>query len=85
MTDDTLLRFDLPTVRRKKVSTDFGGKLISSDGTLVLLREPQRRLGLAEMLAGRMRDRCNPATVPVATPMAPVACRRDAVTVSPTL
>ena len=39
MTDDTLLPFDLPAVRRKKVTASFDGGLISSDGGLVLLRE----------------------------------------------
>ena len=38
MTEDTLLPFDLPAVQRKKVSADFEGGLISSDGGLVLLR-----------------------------------------------
>ena len=63
MTEDTLLPFDLPAVRRKKVTADFGGGLISSDGGLVLLREAERRLRLAETLAGCIRDRRDPATV----------------------
>ena len=40
MTEDSLLPFDLPAVRRKKVTADFEGGLISSDGGLVLLRGP---------------------------------------------
>ena len=63
MTEDTLLPFDFPAVRRKKVTADFDGGLISSDGGLVLLREAERRLRLADTLAGRMRDRRDPATV----------------------
>jgi len=63
MTDDSLLPFDLPAVRRKKVTAAFDGGLISSDGGLVLLREAERRLGLAELLAGCVRDRRNPALV----------------------
>ncbi len=63
MTDDTLLPFDLPAVRRKKVTASFDGGLISSDGGLVLLREVERRLGLAELLAGCLRDRRDPALV----------------------
>ena len=63
MTDDSLLPFDLPAVRRKKVSAAFDGGLISSDGGLVLLREAERRLGLAETLAGCIRDRRNRAQV----------------------
>ena len=57
MTDDTLLPFDLPAVRRKKVTVAFDGGLISSDGGLVLLREEERRLSLADLLAGCLRDR----------------------------
>ena len=44
MTEDTLLLFDVPAVRRKKVTADFGGGLISSVGGLVLLPEAERRL-----------------------------------------
>jgi hypothetical protein len=63
MTDDTPLPFDLPAVRRKKVSADFAGGLISSDGGLVLLRAVERRLGLAETLAGCIREWREPARV----------------------
>ncbi len=63
MTDDTLLPFDLPAIRRKKVTAAFDGGLISSDGGLVLLREEERRLGLAELLAGCLRDRRDPALI----------------------
>jgi hypothetical protein len=63
MTDDSLLPFDLPAVHRKKVTAAFDGGLISSDGGLVLLREAERRLGLAELLAACLRDRRDPALV----------------------
>ncbi len=63
MTDDSLLPFDLPAVRRKKVTAAFDGGLISSDGGLVLLREAERRLGLAEHLAACLRDRRDPDLV----------------------
>ena len=63
MTDDSLLPFDLPAVRRKKVTADFGGGLISSDDGLVLLHEAERRLRLADTLADCVRDRRDPATV----------------------
>ena len=63
MTDDSLLPFHLPAVQRKKVIAAFDGGLISSDGCLVLLREAERRLRLAETLAGCIRDRHNQALV----------------------
>ena len=46
-----------------EVTAGFDGGLISSDGGVVLLREAERRLRLAETLAGSMRDRRDPATV----------------------
>ena len=63
MSEDTLLPFDLPAVKRKKVTADFGGGLISLDGGLVLLRGAERRLGLAETLAGCIREWRNPSLV----------------------
>ena len=63
MTEDTPLPFDLPAASRKKVTADFAGGLISSDGGLVLLREAERRLGLAEALAGCIQDWRDPERV----------------------
>ena len=63
MTEDTLLPFDLPAVQRKKVTADFAGGSISSDGGLVLLRAAERRLGLAEALAGCIREWRDPDRV----------------------
>ena len=63
MTEDTLLPCDLPAVQRKKVTADFAGGLISSDGGLVLLRAAERRLGLAEALAGCIREWRDPERV----------------------
>ncbi len=63
MTDPRLFPFDLPAVRRKKVTAAFDGGPISSDGGLVLLREAERRLGLADLLAGCLRDRRDPTLV----------------------
>ena len=51
MPEDTLLPFDLPAVQRKKVTADFAGGSISSDGGLVLPCAAERRPGLAETVA----------------------------------
>jgi hypothetical protein len=63
MTDDTLLPFDLPSVRRKKLTVDFAGGNQSSDGGLLLLREAERRLGVCRRLAAAMPDRRDPDRV----------------------
>jgi hypothetical protein len=57
MTDDMLPDFDLPAVRRKKLTAGFDGGHLSSDGGLLLLREAERKLGIANRLAGAIRDR----------------------------
>ena len=57
MTDATPLPFDLPSVRRKKLTADFEGGNQSSDGGLLLLREKERTLGVCRRLAGTMPDR----------------------------
>jgi hypothetical protein len=57
MSNDNFLPFDLPAVSRKKVSANFDGGAISSDGGLLLLREADRRLGLTRMLASCVQDR----------------------------
>jgi Transposase DDE domain group 1 len=46
MTDDKLLPFDLPAVRRKKLTVDFDGGNQSSNGGLLLLRHSERKLGV---------------------------------------
>src|SRR3982075_1917494 len=63
MTDDTLLPFDLPSVRRKKLTIDFDGGNQSSDGGLLLLREAERQLGVCRRLAEAMPDRRDPDRV----------------------
>src|SRR5258708_4034937 len=61
MDEDNLLPFSLPAVCRKKVSVAFDGGLLSSDGGVMLLRDVERRVGLAERLAGGLTDRRDPA------------------------
>ena len=60
MTDDTPLPFDLPAVRRKKLTVDFSGGTQSSDAGLLLLREAERKLGVCGRLAAAMPDRRDP-------------------------
>ena len=60
MTDDTLLPFDLPAVRRKKLTVDFDGGNQSSNGGALLLREAERDVGVCRRLA----ERCRTAAIP---------------------
>jgi DDE family transposase len=57
MTDDTLLPFDLPAVRRKKLTVDFDGGNQSSNGGVLLLRQAERSVGVCRRLANTMTDR----------------------------
>jgi hypothetical protein len=63
MDEDNPLPFSLPAVCRKKVSVAFDGGLLSSNGGVLVLRDVERRLGLAELLAGCLKDRRNPARI----------------------
>ena len=57
MDEDTVLPFYLPAVARKKVSVGFDGGMLSSDSGVLLLREVERRLGIASRLAACLKDR----------------------------
>ena len=57
MNDITILPFSFPAVARKKVTADFDGGRLTSDGGVMLLAMAERRLGLAERLAGCFPDR----------------------------
>ena len=61
--DDTLLRFSMPSICRKKVTAAFDGGLISSDGGVLLLAGADRRLGLIDTLAAIIPDHRNPALI----------------------
>src|ERR1700680_3779367 len=63
MTDATPLPFDLPSVRRKKLTVDFDGGNQSSDAGLLLLRQAERKLGVCRRLAEAMPDRRDPDRV----------------------
>ena len=63
MTEPTPLPFDLPAVRRKKLTVDFDGGSQSSDGGLLLLREAERALGICARLARSLTDRRDPTRI----------------------
>jgi hypothetical protein len=56
MTDDNLLPFSFPAVRRKKVTAGFDGGRISSDGGVMLLAQADRQFGVADRLARMIPD-----------------------------
>src|ERR1700732_1471525 len=60
MIDNTSLPFDLPSIRRKKLTVDFDGGNQSSDAGLLLLRQAERKLGVCRRLAEAMPDRRDP-------------------------
>jgi len=57
MHDDSFLRFSFPAVRGKKIKAAFDGGRLSSNGGVLLLREAERRLGIADRLAWLVPDR----------------------------
>jgi hypothetical protein len=63
MENDSFLPFGLPAVAHKKVSVGFDGGMLSSDAGVLLLRGIDKRLGMAERLAGCMRDRRDPRRI----------------------
>jgi len=56
MDEESLLPFDLPTIARKRVSAAFDGGRITSDGGVMLLAQAERRLRIADRLAGVIPD-----------------------------
>src|ERR1700730_16632184 len=60
MTGATPLPFDLPSVRRKKLTVDFDGGNQSSNAGLLLLWQAERKLGVCRRLADAMPDRRDP-------------------------
>jgi len=63
MTDTTILPFSLPSVRAKKVTADFDGGRLTSDGGVMLLSMAERRLGIADRLARAFPDRRDPSRI----------------------
>src|SRR5207344_3474123 len=60
MVDPTLPLPGLSPVAGKEVVARFDGGRLSSDGGLLVVREIERRLGVAERLAARIEDRRDP-------------------------
>jgi Transposase DDE domain group 1 len=63
MTDDTILPFSFPAVVAKKITAAFDGGRISSDGGVMVLAQAERRLGIAEKLAGVIADTRDPTRI----------------------
>ena len=57
MNDTMVPPFSFPAVGRKKVTADFDGGRLTSDGGVMLLSMAERRLGVAERLARCFPDR----------------------------
>jgi hypothetical protein len=63
MPDDTVFPFDFPAIGHKKLTAAFDGGRLTSDGGVLLLGVIERRLGIAETLAGLIADPRNPLLV----------------------
>ena len=63
MSDDTTTPFLFPAVGRKRVIADFDGGRLTSDGGVMLLAAAERRLGIADTLAGLIAAPRNPLFV----------------------
>ncbi len=60
MEADTLPSFKFPAVARKKVSVAFDGGMLSSDAGVLLLRDVEKKLGIAQRLSACLKDRRDP-------------------------
>ncbi len=63
MQQPSLFPFDLPAIGGKKVTAGFDGGRLTSNAGILLLREVERRLGLAVRLAGCLTDRRDPSRI----------------------
>jgi hypothetical protein len=60
MEEDTLLPFAFPAVARKKITAAFDGGMLSSDAGVLLLRNIEKQLGIAQRLCGCLKDKRDP-------------------------
>lgn len=63
MSDDTSQPFLFPAIRHKKITADFDGGRITSDGGVLLLAAAERRISMADRLARLIADPRNPRRV----------------------
>lgn len=63
MTQNNQLSFEFKTISGKKVTADFTGGQVTSDGGVLLLREIANRLGIVDQLAEVIRDTRHPSYV----------------------
>jgi len=63
MSDDTVAPFLFTAIGRKKIAAAFDGGRLTSDGGVMLLAAAERRLGIADHLAGLIADPRNPLFV----------------------
>jgi len=60
MEEDRLLPFAFPAVARKKVSASFDGGMLSSNGGVLLLRNVEKQIGIAQRLCSCLKDKRDP-------------------------
>jgi hypothetical protein len=63
MRNDTTVPFGFPAIARKKIIAAFDGGRLTSDGGVMLLAAAERRLGLADRLAGLIADPRHPLLI----------------------
>jgi hypothetical protein len=63
MGHESLLAFDLPAVGGKKVTAAFDGGRLTSNAGVLLLREVERTLGIAERLAAGLAEARDPSRI----------------------
>lgn len=63
MADCTLENIEFPPVKKRQIEANFGGGEVSSNGGVLLLRQVDRRLGLLDSVAQRVRDPRSPLLI----------------------
>ncbi len=63
MEEDTPLPFAFPAAARKKVSAAFDGGMLSSDAGVLLLRNVEQQLGIAQRLSACLKDKRDPNSI----------------------